>query len=177
MANENTAMAQFGKDSVLYFRKLKDAETEKAAKLALQIEHTLNSDRSTEQTETKDGVVNSPGTINNTLDISAVATLDDVNKMLYEAYKAGDVLECWEVNLSDKRGEPTESGEQEFGATYMQGLLQSWSLPKNVSGTVDISTTLNINYNPVEGKVTLTEADQEAIKYAFRDLEEYTPTP
>jgi len=57
---------------------LKDAETEKAAKLALQIEHTLNSDRSTEQTETKDGVVNSPGTINNTLDITAVSTLDEV---------------------------------------------------------------------------------------------------
>jgi len=58
----------------------------------------------------------------------------------------------------------------------MQGLLQSWSLPKNVSGTVDISTTLNINYDPVDGEVTLSKADQDAIKYAFRDLEEYTPT-
>ena len=175
MKNKNTEIAQFGKDSVLYFRLLKNAESEAAAKLALQIEHTLNSERSSESIMTKDGPINTPGSKTNTLELTAVSTLDDVNKMLYAAYQEGEILECWEVNLSDPRGDAGSTGEQKFGAKYMQGILQNWSLPKAVEGTVDISTTFNINFEPQDGEVTVSKADQDAIQYAFRDLEKYKP--
>lgn len=164
MADEKTV--QFGRDKILYFRLLEEAGQKGAAKLALQVEHTLNEERSSDTKATKDGQIVTQGNLTTTLEITAVSTLDEVNKMLYRAFREGLMLEIWEVNLNDKR-----EAEDTFGAKYMRGKLASWSLPANVEDTVDISTTVNVEGTPQEGKVKVDKQTQTKIAYAFRDLE------
>lgn len=156
--------AYFGRDKILYFRQLKDEATDKGAKLALQIEHTLTQERTTETKTTKDGPVVTQGALTTTLELTAVSSNDAVNADLYDAFVNGNMLECWEVNRADAR----EEGK--FGAKYMRGKLQSWALPAPGEDTVDVSTTLQVEVGPLDGVVTIDAEEEAAINAVFRDL-------
>ena len=82
----------FGKDKVLYFRTLKDAKAKKGARLALQLEHTLTYERSTDSVNTKDGAIVTQTTPSASLSISAVSSRDELNQGLYDAFIAGEIL-------------------------------------------------------------------------------------
>ena len=155
----------FGKDKVLYFRTLKDAKAKKGARLALQLEHTLTYERSTDSVNTKDGAIVTQTTPSASLSISAVSSRDELNQGLYDAFIAGEILEIWEVDLGASKE------ENKYDALYMQGKLESWELPASVDETVNISTTARIEGLPQKGEVTISEEDKKAIQYAFRDLE------
>lgn len=154
----------FGKQRFLLFRVLGD--TKLASKLALQTEHTWSYERETDSTATKDGNVSSSGGLEVTLEISAVSTRDDVNKMLFDAVVQDKVLEVWEVDA----GAPGSS-DNKFKAKYARGRLNKWELPNAVDGTVEVSTSMVIDGIPVEGEATLTEAQKLLIKaaYEFKD--------
>ncbi len=154
-----------GKDKILMFRMLKDMETKDAAKLALQTEHELSYEREVNTTQTKDGAIVTDGGMEVTMSISAVASADEVNGMLFEAVKKGETLECWEIDLSAKG-----SAENKYKALYMRGKLNSWSLPASVEDLVEVETEMNIDGIPQEGEVTLTAEQTELILYAFQDL-------
>lgn len=154
-----------GKDFILAFRRLKDEKTADGLKLALQVEHTLNYDRDTDSTQTKDGAVVSSGGLEVTLSLTAISTKDPLNEMLKQSVIDGDKLEIWEIDLSSK----SETGNQ-YDALYMRGDLNSWEVPRNVEDLVEISTEARIDGKPVAGKVTLTAEQEEEITYAFRDL-------
>lgn len=155
----------YGKDKILMFRRLKDAASGAGARLALQIEHTWNYERSTDSKQTKDGNLAVAGGLEVTLDFTAVSTKDAVNKMLLDSVIKGDKLEVWEVDLSA----PELGGK--YPALYAQGSLESWEVPDNVEDTEDISSTMKIDGVPVEGQATLTPEDLNEIKaaYAFKD--------
>lgn len=156
--------AIYGKDKFLMFRLLEDARKEKATKLALQTEHTLSADRSVDTTQTKDGAINSDGGIEYSLDITAIASHDEVNKMLKKSVDEQKTLECWEIDLAgEKEG-------NKYPALYMQGKLESWKMPANVEDLAEISTTLKIDGKPQEGFATISEDDEKAILYGFRDV-------
>lgn len=74
-----------GKDKILKFRRLADREKEGAARLALQIEHTIQYEANADSKMTKDGPINYSGGVNTTIEMSAVSTRDDVNNMLRQA--------------------------------------------------------------------------------------------
>lgn len=156
---------KFGKDKILMFRKLGTESNKNAEKLALQMEHELSLERETNSTATKDGTITSDGGLEVTLSITAVASGDEVNEMLYNSVKDGYKLECWEIDLSSPGTE-----ENKFKAKYMQGRLNSWSIPANVEDTVEIETEFVIDGVPQDGEVTLTAAQQTTIQYAFKDI-------
>lgn len=155
-----------GKSKILLFRLLGEKSSKKAAKLALQTEHEWSYERETDATQTKDGAIVSTGGLEVTLDISAVSSRDDVNKMLFRAVKEDLTLEVWEIDLEDNK-----SGNK-YGAKYAQGKLNSWTLPDSVDGFEEISTTMAIDGVPVDGEATLEEDQKALIKAAY----EFTDT-
>ena len=161
--------AKLGKNKILAFRKLSEAGTATGAKLAFQVEHTLNYERNNESTATKDGAVINPGGLVATLEINALASNDPVNNMLMESVIAGEKLEIWEIDLT------TEGTLNTYPALYMRGNLRSWSVPAPTEGPVEISTSADIDGVPQDGTVTFTAEQMDEIQYAFRDLTIVTP--
>lgn len=151
-----------GKDKILMFRKLGDKTA--AAKLALQTNHTWNYERDNESTKTKDGVVVSGGGLEVTLNIEGLSSRDDVNKLLADSVIDGFKLEVWEIDLGG-----TKQGNK-YPAKYAQGSLKSWEMPADVSELVSISTEMAIDGVPQDGMATLTNAQLEEVRYAFRDV-------
>ena len=154
-------MPKFGKDKILMFRKL--GEKKAAAKLALQTEHKWSYERSNDTKKTKDGAVTSDGGLEVKLEIEAVATNDELNKMLKQSVVEGFKLEVWEIDLADKKS------DNKYGALYAQGSLASWEVPSNVEDLETISTEMTIDGKPVAGEATLTTEQVNAIQYAFKD--------
>ena len=158
--------AKLGKNKILAFRKLSEAATKAGAKLAFQVEHTLNYERNNDSTATKDGAVINPGGLVATLEINALASNDPVNNLLMESVIEGEKLEIWEIDLTA----PTTPGGSTYNALYMRGNLRSWSIPAPTEGPVEISTSADIDGMPQDGTVTFTPEQEEEIQYAFRDL-------
>ena len=162
--------ALHGKDFILAFRLLSEAETKSGIKLAYQIEHTISKSRSTDVTQTKDGPLVSSGGIERTIEITAISTKDELNLMLEKSVDDGETLEIWEIDLSSKDND-------EYDALYMRGKLTDWETPRNVEDYVEITTEAVIEGTPKPGKVTLTAEQEQEIAYAFRNLEPVTTTP
>lgn len=156
--------AIMGKDKFLMFRLLEEARKKSATKLALQIEHTLSADRSVDSTKTKDGSINSDGGVEYVMDITAIASHDEVNDMLKRSVDEQKTLECWEIDLAG------EKQDGKYPALYMQGKLESWEMPANVEDLAEISTTLKIDGKPQEGYATISEEVEKAVLYGFRDV-------
>lgn len=157
--------AKFGKDKILAFRLLDDRSTKDGAKLALQTSHSWSYDRKAEVTQTKDGPVVTSGGLEVSLDLSAVTSNDELNRMLKDSVVNGKKLEVWEIDLASKK--PTEN---KYKAIYAQGNLEKWSVPSDVNGLEELSTTMKIDGVPQEGELTLTQEQVSAIQYAFADL-------
>ena len=164
MANEVTPKQ--GLHKVLMIRRLSKAHEESAARLALQIEHNLQYERSSEQTATKDGSVGTSGSLAVTMDIQAIISDDPLNNDIYEAFINGETLEFWEVDFTDEE----TPGSNKFKAKYMRGRLNSWSEPANVDTIQELSTTATIDGRPQTGYVTVAGGLVEQATYSFRDL-------
>lgn len=164
-------LAQKGKDHILMVRLLDDANAKAAAKLALQIEHSWSYSRSNSATETKDGTINAPGGLATTLNLTAISTNDDVNKMLKRSVIEGKKVEFWDIDLAS-----FDENTKKCHAIYAQGSLESWEVPKPVADYINISTTANIDGTPQEGEVTLDPTQVDQILYAFRDITAYSGT-
>lgn len=159
----NGAVPVYGKDHILAFRLFDERTSKGATKLALQTKHSWKFEAKSDSTETKDGNINSPATASATLEIEAIASLDEVNEMLRDAVMSSKMLEVWDINLADKRS------DNKYGAQYARGYLQSWEVPSEIGKLTEIKTTMNVDQLPVEGEATLTEEQQSAIQYAFAD--------
>lgn len=158
-----------GKDKFLLFRLLAEATTGAAAKLALQTNHEWKYERGSDSKPTKDGAVNSSGGLIVGLDIQAVASNDPVNNMLKESVVKGLDLEVWEVDINSY-----DESTQDYEMLYARGTLNEWSVPNDVEELVEISTTMAIDGQPVEGRGKLTEEQKLLIKslYEFVDPSE-----
>lgn len=154
-----------GKDRILKFRKLSDRGTQTAAKLALQTEHSWSSSKTINRTATKDGTKVAGGAEEDTLSISALSSDDDTNNYLEEAYRNGEIVEVWDIDLSS----PHETEENKYAAKYAQGLLNGWETPAPTEDFVTLDTELEIDGTPQKGFATVTEEEQEEIQYAFQD--------
>ena len=164
-----------GKDKILMFRLLSEAEEKGAAKLALQTSHEWEYARETEGTATKDGTVQSSGALEVKLSIEAISTADEVNKMLLNSVIKDEALEVWEIDYAHK----VEGGENagKYPAKYAQGKLNKWTVPDDVEDNETLSTEMAINFAPKDGFVTLTASQEKEIDYAFRDIDVYVPEP
>lgn len=153
-----------GKSFLLFFRRLADAKTKDAAKLRFQTEHAIKMEKETEATKTKDGIVNALSDGENTVDMSSLAYVEDTEtkamwKELKAWFKAGDIVEVWQVDLTSEK-----SGDYEVD--YFQGYFKSFEISAPADGKVELSATYAINGNGAEGKDKLTEEQQQAASSA-----------
>ncbi|MCI9448353.1 MAG: phage major tail protein, TP901-1 family [Lachnospiraceae bacterium] len=155
-----------GKDKILKFRRLADREKEGAARLALQIEHTITYEANADSKMTKDGPINYSGGVNTTIEMSAVSTRDAVNNMLRQAVLKQELLEVWEIDIGS---EPNEKGE--YPAKYGRGLLSEWEDPANVEEAAQFSTTFNVDGALQDGYVSVPDAEIREVQYVFQSTD------
>ena len=155
----------FGKEKILKFRRYEDAATKKAAKLALQIEHTITYDTNADRQMTKDGPINYDGGLTTSIEISAISTRDEVNEMLRQSVLKRELLEVWEIDLGNK------TTDNKYKAKYGRGRLTEWEDPANVEEAAQFTTTFNVDGELQDGEVTLTADEIATIQYAFQDTE------
>lgn len=164
----------YGKDKVLKFRLLKDIKNKDAAKLALQMEHTIKYDTGQESKQTKDGPINTGTGLTTTIEISAISTRDEVNKMLRDSVLNQEDLEVWEIDL----GATPVGGK--YPVLYGRGRLSSWEDPANVEEAAEFSTTLNIDGTLQSGFDVVTDMEKQQIQYVYTSMskqEDKKPEP
>ncbi|MBW8350780.1 phage major tail protein, TP901-1 family [Bacillus sp. IITD106] len=164
MAEEKAQMMQ-GKNKILLFRRLADQNTE-AAKLVFQTEHTFSYSRSLDRIVTKDGTIIKVGELEAEVSIEAIqAKKDPVGQMLRDAAIKGEKLELWEVTVD----EDLKQGEK-YPAVYAQGYLDSWENGAGAEDESTISSNFIVELEPQFGMATLTDEQESAVQYAFRDV-------
>lgn len=163
------AKAVQGKRIVYFFRRLADAKTKAGMIMAFTTENerTMSSDNDT--VATKDGSVNSPGALEHELSATALLALDEngetMAQTMEDALANGDLIEVWEANL-DAAGD----GVNQFKGKYFQGYLTEWSLSTNAEDHAEYTTNIALNGAGERGDITVTEEQQAAATYAFRDV-------
>ncbi|MGM0125736.1 TP901-1 family phage major tail protein [Enterococcus sp. AZ194] len=144
-----------GKKVVLFFRLVKERGTKAAEQLAFEINHTLNRERSTEETATKTGMIKSAGASNENLEMEFLASDSKVIDILEYAYEKNELVEFWRINL-DKRNE-----EGKYFAHTGVGLLSTFPLAAEVESNATVSTTLNLNGSIGKIWATVSEEQEE----------------
>lgn len=165
MANGAIRAVLEGKNKILLFRRLADQDTD-AAKLAFQTTHTFSYSRELESVITKDGSIVSPGDLESEVSIEALQSKDDpLATMLKEAVITGEKLELWEVTVD----EDVQNEEGKYPAVYVQGYIGEWEEEAGAEDDATMSGTFTVEMEPQFGYATLTEDQQDAVQYAFRD--------
>lgn len=153
-----------GVKKVLFFQAMDDTTTDGSGlRLAFQTEHTLTQERETIEELTKDGNIKDTGEINASLSFTSyVAKNDPTFDLLQEAFNNNEALQVWEVDLTEK-----DEGDT-YDSLYAQGKLTSFEVSNSADGFSELSTELAINLIPQKGPVTVSEAQFDAVQYAFK---------
>lgn len=159
------ATAVQGKRIIYLFRRLVDAATKAGTVMAFTTENERTMSKDSDTTATKDGSINTPGTLEHELSATAIlAAGDDTATTMEDALENGDLMEVWEVNL-DEPG----TDDNKFKGKYFQGYLTEWSLSSGAEDHAEYSTSFALNGAGKRGEVTVSEEQQEAAAYAFKD--------
>ena len=166
-----------GKDLILFFRARKNHQTDDGAKLRFATEHSINEEKTSNSTMTKDGNKNSISDGENTADISSLlerlereATGDatvEVWKQLRRHFRAGDEMEVWEVDANS-------AINGEYDVQYMRGYFTSFAIAAPADGDATLESSLAINGNVIEETDTLTPAQietLEATQYEYSSIQ------
>lgn len=162
-----------GKNKILLFRKLSEQANE-AGKLAFQTDHTFGYNRSLDRIVTKDGTVIKVGELESEVSLEAIqAKTDPVRLMLRDSVLKGEKLELWEVTVDEE----LKTEDDKYPAIYAQGYLDSWEDAAGVEDESTVSGNFIVELEPQFGEATLTEAQEKAVQYVFRDTVAVPETP
>lgn len=162
------AEMQQGKNKILLFRKLSEQENEDGIKLVFQTGHTFTMSRAIDKVTTKDGSINKIGELETEVSIEAIqAKRDPVGDMLRDSVVEGETLEVWEVTIDEE----LKNEEGKYPAVYAQGNLDQWEWTAEAEDESTISSTFFVNLNPQFGYTALTEEQENAVQYAFREIQ------
>lgn len=156
-----------GKKIVYLYRILKNAQKDKGTVLAFTTENGRTKSKDADSTATKDGSIRTPGVAE--VEITATSILavgDPMVDELEAALDNDDIIEIWEVNLTQKG---TGENATKFKAKYFQGYLTECEITSNAEDMAEISLTFGINGSGVDGYATVTEEQQEIAQYSFKD--------
>lgn len=158
-----------GKEIVYFYRVYKDRAT-KAAVLFPLVESNENSgSKSADSTATKDGSVRVSGATEIEISSTSIMSKNDANlKDFKKAWKAGELIECWEVDLS------TKTEDKKCDSTYFQGYFTDFTVSSEADGLAEVEVKFGANGDGVDGQVTLSAENEEEIQYAFADLAKVT---
>lgn len=164
---EETVGMQEGKNKILLFRRLAEQANEDGIKLVFQTGHTFTMSRAIDKVNTKDGSINKIGELETQVSIEAIqAKRDPVGDMLRDSVINGEMLELWEVTID----EDLKNSEGKYPAVYAQGNLDQWEWTAEAEDESTISSTFFVNLKPQFGYTTLTEEQENAVQYAFREI-------
>ena len=171
-----------GKDLIVFFRRVIDQKKQDAGKVRFQTEHTINSEKEVESTNTKDGVVNSISDGETSGDFTSLAyreTDPDTIVMWKEMRKwfnAKDKVEVWQVDLGSGRA---KDGKTVYDVDYYQGYFKNFEISAPSDDKVELSYEMAIDGNGVQAVDSLTETQKaavEAAQYAYHTLAKETGT-
>ena len=158
------AEAVQGKKIIYLFRVLSEAATEAAVAMAFVTENERSKTKDAESTATKDGSIRTPGVTETEITATAILAVGDtLGEKLEEAMDNDELLEIWEVNLS----EAGTGGK--YKGTYYQGYLTEFTLTSSAEEHAEYSTTFAIHGSGAKGEVTVTAEQQEVAGYVFTD--------
>lgn len=161
------AEAVQGKKIIYLYRILKNAASKSGATLAFTTENGRTKSKDADSTATKDGSIRTPGVAE--VEITATSILsvgDTLVDELEEALDKDDVIEIWEVNLSE---EGTSDNVGKYKSKYFQGYLTECEITSNAEDMVEVSLTFGINGDGKDGYATVTAEQQEVANYVFTD--------
>ena len=152
-----------GSDIVYLLRVKKDATIDAGTILAYTTSNNRSLSSGVGTTQTKDGPVATPGTVEETLSVTSYfKKADPMIANLEKALKDGEIMEIWEADLS----QPTTGNK--YKGTYWEGRISSWGLSSPADGLVEVSTEYVLEGGGKTGDVTVTD-EQRAQAYEFRD--------
>lgn len=163
----STKEAVKGTKIVYLYRLLADSKTAKGTTLAYTTENERTLSRDSDTTETKDGPVVTPGSLEHEITATSILTKGDsmIDKM-EKAVVSGETMEIWEANLS---APVADVGGEQFKGKYFQGKLKEFSKSSNAEDNVEISLTFAIEGAGESGNVTVTKEQQVEASYVFKD--------
>lgn len=159
-----------GKRIIYLYRILKDAVTDDAKALAFTTENERTKSRDADTTETKDGPIRTPGTLETEITTTAIfsSESDEMITKLEKAVDDSEKVEIWEVNL-DKPGTSDNVGK--FAAKYFQGYVTEFGSTSSAEDHAEASLTFGIEGTGADGYATVSDEQQEIASYVFADTE------
>jgi TP901-1 family phage major tail protein len=162
-----TATTVKGKRIIYLFRLLKDAASKAGVNIAYTTENSNNMSRDSDSTETKDGPITTPGTLETTISATAILsvggesmTYDDIRDAMID----DEMFEIWEVNLDNP-----SSTTGKYKGLYMRGKCTSCELSSPADDNAEADLEWAVNGIPQKGDVTVSGAAVAASAYAFAD--------
>lgn len=170
-------VAQKGIDIILLYRLLSKAKEEAAWKLAFQTEHENGMSRDVEGTATKDGTVQSLGSVEYDFSATSIVAVGDPHfKEMKQAFKDGEIVEVWEINKAEMAPETDTENAGKFEGTYYQCYLSDFSRSAATEDSSELEMSLAVNGLGQDGWCTLTDEQAEVVQYAFKDTVVETDT-
>lgn len=163
--SSSSVEAVAGKNLIYLYRVLKDAATKAGTGIAFTTENSRSKSKDADAVNTKDGAIRVPS--GGEVEISTTAILtkgDTMFASLEGAMDSDDIIELWEVNLSEAG---TASGT--FKGRYFQGYLTDMEVTSSAEDMVEVALTFGINGNGATGDVTVSEQQQAIAAYVFKD--------
>lgn len=176
------AKAQAGSKFIHFFKSMKDSKTSGPGYPALQGDTEFTSSGNSSTETTKQGTITTPGQNEESYDYSQRLAVDDLAvELIKKARSSGEVLANWLVNTNEDAITPTTgsgvpSGEKGYKcpAYYAEVIVDDYKESYPGEGSVEISGTMKLQGERVEGFVILTDKDLDVIKkqYGFKDFDE-----
>lgn len=154
-----------GKKIIYLYRLLKDAATKAGLNIAYTTENTSNFSRDSDNTETKDGPVGTPGSLETTVSATAVFSKGGDGMTPTEvrnALIAGEDFEIWEVNTADAG----KTGK--FNGLYMRAKCTSSELSSSAEDNAEADIEWKVYGTPQAGEITYSASGNSAA-YTFVD--------
>ncbi len=158
-----------GKKIAYLYRIMSTEKDHNATTIAFTTENERTKSKDVETTATKDGTIVTPGTTEGEVTASSKLKAGDTFiDELEAAMDNGEKMEIWEVNLAEKQ---SGGSGNKFKAKYFQGYMTELDQTSNAEDDTELSLTFKLEGNGVTGYATVTEEQQEAATYAFRDTQ------
>lgn len=155
--------ATAGKKLVYLFRKKTD--TAAAGVVALTTENGRSMSKDSDSTATKDGTINTPGTGEQEITLTAyVPTTGTMLEDMEDDMWNDETYSIWEANL-EKPGATTGK----YKGKYFEGIITSMEISSPADDLASIDISFAINGSGERGDVTVTDAQAEAAGYNFKD--------
>ena len=156
-----------GKRVVYLYRLLSKAGSDSGATLAFTTENGRTKSKDADTTATKDGIIRTPGMIEEEITATSLLKKSDTLLAGLESSMDNDgIVEVWEANLDD----PAEDlGGNKFKGRYFQAYLTEFEINSDSEDYAEVSLTFGVIGSGKTGNVTVSEEQQAVADYVFKD--------